>query len=304
MAEDSNPPQAQAPAAIVASDPPVSVPVKPDYVKDQFWNTAKNEVDVVALATTYNDLASRFAKGKETLVPEIKAEVEKQYFGKRPEKPEGYIVAQPKEGPLAERLSKGNLHILSERPGPDFKPEQGKNYYYLNKEGHTYRAAAALAHRAGLSNDEFMELAAGYAEGEFSKQKLESESFTKRLAENRKLLGEHADKRVDFVKGKVNALVGESGVNALGLNDLTAQGIEALEKILEAGGQSKFAPESAGTGVGGVDKAALQKEADDLIVSRDYGYNRAKNDRVTAIYQILSPGKRPGGGASAGSMRK
>ncbi len=304
MAEELSPPPASAPPGIAASDPPVSVPVKPDYVKDQFWNTAKNEVDVVALATTYNDLASRFAKGKETLIPEIKAEVEKQYFGKRPEKPEGYIVAHPKEGLLAERLSKGNLHILSERPGQDFKPEEGKNYYYLNKEGHTYKAAAALAHRAGLSNDEFMELAAGYAEGEFAKQKLEAESFTKRLTENRKLLGEHADKRVEFVKGKINALVGESGVNALGLNDLSAQGIEALEKVLASSGQQGFAPENAGTAAGGIDKAALQKEADDLIVSKDYSYNRAKNERVTAIYQMLSPGKRPAVGASMGSMRK
>ena len=299
MAEDSIQPP------IPASDPPLpTTPVKPDYVNDKFWNTAKNEVDVVALATTYNDLASRFAKGKETLIPEIKAEVEKQYFGKRPEKPEGYNVAQPKDGPLAERLGKSNIVILSEKPGAEFKAEQGKNYYYLNKEGPTYKKGIELAHKAGMSNDEFTELAAWWAETEFSKKKQSEESFANQLKENRKTLGENADKRIDYVRGKIAAMVGEKGPTALGLDDLPAQGIEVLEAILEKAGQARFAPENAGTGIGGIDKAALQKEADDLILSHDYSHDKAKNERVAAIYKILSPGKHSGAGASAGSMRR
>ncbi len=280
-------------------------PTRPEWVPDKFWNTQKNEVDIQGMASAYTELSTRFAKGKEALVPEIRSEVERELFGKRPPSPDGYKFELPKSGPLAEKLAKSNLVLLGEKPGQDFKPEQGKVYYVLNKDGDTFKLGREVAYRSGMSNDEFMDLAYRFAEIEAKKEAAKQQEFAAALAENRKRLGEHADKRIDYVKGKLKAMFGDEAIQHMDIDYATAGRIETLEKMIEKMGEPRFSPEGAASQAK-IDKDALQKEMDDLIVSPDYYSDKRKQARVAEISRQLSPGKSSlrAGTVGAGTMRK
>ena len=263
-----------------------AAPVKPDYVPDQYWNTQKNEVDVQGLATGYKDLSTRFAKGKEALVPEIKTEVMKELFGKRPEKPELYQFTPPKEGPLAERLAKNNLVVLPEKPGPDFQKDPNKVYYVLNKDGPRFQLGRELAHRSGMSNEEFNELAVRFAEIEAQDQSAKEKKVQEQIAENRKLLGENADKRIEYIKGKVKAIAGDKAPEALDIDYLPASAIETIERILEKAGEPKF---SAGPSGGEKkDVSALKVELEELQRARDYYESPNKQNRAFEIARQIA----------------
>ena len=239
------------------------------------------------MASGFKDLSTRFAKGKEALIPEIKSELTKELFGKRPEKPDGYTFASPKEGPLAERLAKNNLVVLTEKPGPEFKQEQGKLYYVLNKDGATFKLGRELAHKAGMSNDEFNELAIGFAEIEAQKEASRQSNLTTQIANNRKALGDNADKRIEYLKGKVKVLAGDKAPEALDLDYLPASGIEALEKILEKAGEPRFSSGSATPEK--KDASELRAELDTLQKARDYYESPEKQKRAFEIaHQIAT----------------
>lgn len=264
---------------------------KPDWVPDKFWKTDSNEVDVQTMASAWTDLSTRFSKGKEALKPEI----EKEIFAKRPESPDAYKLELPKEGPLVERLTKANIVLLD---APPEQQEEGKAYYVFDKTGPVWNLGKTLAHKAGLSNEEFMEIAAAYAEAEVGKQYAQAETMQKALENNRKILGDDADKRLDFLKGKLNALAGEKAAEVLDIDYLPASAIQALETILEKTGQSKFSPEDAGNSTKHEDIGALEKEKMELMQKPDYFENQKLQDRVDAINARLHPGI-----AKPGAMR-
>ena len=289
MAEGSPSPGGATPAPLPPGAPPASpgqAPARPDWVPDQYWNTQKGEVDIQGLASGYKDLSSRFAKGKEALVPEIKTEVMKEIFGKRPEKPELYKFDSPKEGPLAERLSKNNLVVLTQKPGPDFQREQGKEYYFLNTEGDRFKLGQELAHKSGMSNDEFMDLAVRFVEIEAKDKASNEKKVSEQVAENRKLLGENADKRIEYLKGKINTIAGDKASASLDLDYLPASAVEVLEKILEKGGEPKF---SMGTGgEGKKDAGELRAEMTRLQIEKDYYESPSKQKRAAEIARQIS----------------
>src|SRR3990167_3277739 len=276
------------PAPAAAPAPAPTAPVKPDYVPADFWNTQKNEVDVQGMATKYTEISQRFAKGKEALIPEIKAEVHKEIFGKRPETPEMYVFTPPKDGPLAEKLSKSNLVLLPEKPGPEFQAEKGKVYYIFDQKGPLFQFGRQLAHKAGMSNDEFVEMAAGFVEIEALKESAAQKATSDRLTENRKLLGENGDKRIDYIKNKIKTIAGDKASEALDIDFLPSSAIEAIEKILEKAGEPKFS-----AGQGGPqpkDNAALLEEAAKLQIAPDYWESPSKQARVLAIFEQTNPG--------------
>jgi len=278
-------PAEAAPTGTAAEATPNATSAKPDWAPDKFWNTDKNEVDVQTMAMAYQDLSGRFAKGKEALKPEI----EKEIFANRPESPDAYEIAMPKEGPIFERLSKSNLVLTDKAPD---KPEDGKYYYVFDKAGPVWNLGKTLAHKAGLSNEQFMEIAASYAEAELGKITTQRESFSKELETNRKILGDDADKRISFVEGKVGALIGADKVKALGFNEMTAQEIQAWEEVLEKTGQSKFMPDDAGNTAGRTDVAALEAEAQTLMGAWDYYQNPQSQERVRGIMEVVARHKK------------
>lgn len=282
---DAAPAGEGAPAPTQNSAP---APVKPDYVPDAFWNTQKNEVDVQGLATKYTELSTRFAKGKEAIIPEVKEQLTKELFGKRPEKPDGYKFELPKAGPLLERLGKANLVISDKRDTP---VEEGKRLYHVNTEGPLFTKARELAYASGMSNDDFMDLVAFYAETEAQKADEKEKEFAETLKKNRESLGENAEKRIEFVKSKLDATVPEASKH-IGFEYLSASGIKAIEALLEKSGAPKFADEGAGSAGGRTDLAELEKEAETLINSWDYAQNNAKNERVSEISRILAAARK------------
>ena len=263
-----------------------AAPVRPDWVPDQFWNTQKGEVDVQGMASGFKDLSTRFAKGKEALIPEIKSELTKEFFGKRPEKPEMYKFDLPKEGPLAEKLSKSNLVIMGEKPGADFQKEQGKLYYVLNKDGPTFKLGQEIAHKMGLDNNGFMELAHRFAEIEAQKEGSRQTELSTQIATNRKALGDNADKRIEYIKGKVKVIAGDKAADALDLDYLPASGVEALEKILEKAGEPRFSSGPATQEK--KDASELRAELKTLQESKDYYESPGKQNRAFEIARQIS----------------
>lgn len=256
-------------------------PTRPDWLPADFWNTQKNEPDIQGLAGKYTELSQRFAKGKEAIIPEVKADVMKEIYGRRPEKPDLYKIEMPKQGPLAERLAKSNLVVLHGQPPADFQKEQGKEYYVVN-DGPRLELARQLAHASGLSNDEFMEkVVVPFVEAELSHKSEVEKKTSEQIAANRKLLGENADKRIDYVKGKVKAIAGDKAAEALDLDYLPASGIEAIEKILEKAGEPKFS--TGGIDIIPKDAAALRDEFARLAQEKDYYESPSKQARAREI---------------------
>lgn len=304
--DSGTPPASPGPGAGAPGSPPGAPPApssatpapRPDWVPDQFWNAQKSDVDVQGMAAGFKDLASRFAKGKEALVPEVRAELTKELFGKRPEKPEGYTFQPPKDGPLADRLAKNNLVLLPQKPGAEFQPEKGKVYYVFDQNGPLFQLGRQLAHKAGMGNEEFAEMATSFVEIEAAKESARQQETTSRIAENRKLLGDAADKRIDYVKGKIKVLAGDKAPDALDIDYLPASAIEALETLLEKAGEPRFSSGS-GAAAGAKDASALNAEVKALQESPDYWDSPAKQARASEIFKQLAPGP-----ARAGNFKK
>jgi len=270
-----------------ATSSPATAPVKPEHVPDKFWDGVKGEVRVDALARSYGELAHRFAKGKETLVPQIKAEIEAERMKGRPPSPDAYALRVPDKGPLAEAVQRLNLVLLDRHPGADFRPDAGKRYFVVEPKHPMLAFWRETAHKAGLSQDAFMQGVVAYVENELARQPSEEKMATLRQAEWAKL-GPHGEARAGHAWRKLTALVGEERASALEGFVQDARAIEAVETLLERVGEPRFSAGAGGTGAGLDD---LKAEADRLIGASDYYTNPAKQARVAAIFKKLYPGQ-------------
>lgn len=241
---------------------------------------------VDALARSYTELAHRFAKGKEALVPQIKAEIEAERRRGCPPTPDSYALKLPEEGPLAEAVQRLNLVLLDRHPGADFRPEPGKRYFVLDPRHPMLAFWRETAHKAGLSQDAFLHGIVAYVENELARQPSEEKLAAQRRAEWAKL-GPLGEARAGHAWRKLTALVGEERARALEGFVEDARAIEAVEMLLERAGEPRF---SAGAG-GGTGADDLKAEADKLIGSSDYYANPAKQARVAAIFKKLYPGQ-------------
>jgi hypothetical protein len=241
---------------------------------------------VDALARSYTELAHRFAKGKETLMPQIRAEIEAERRRGCPSTPDAYALKVPDKGPLADAVQRLNLVLLDRHPGAEFRPDPGKRYFVVDPQHPMLAFWRATAHRAGLSQDAFMQGVVAYVESELARQPSEETLAAQRQTEWAKL-GPHGEARAAHAWRKLTALVGEERASALEGFIQDARAIEAVEMLLERTGEPRF---SAGAG-GGMDADDLKAEADKLIGSSDYYSNPAKQARVAAIFKKLYPGQ-------------
>lgn len=219
-------------------------PQRPEYVPEQFWDGEKGAPKIEDLAKGYSDLAARQAKGKAALIPEIKKELETERFKARPAKAEDYKIAPPK-GELP-----NNLVMLTEPPGADFKPEEGKRYFQVKADDPLMKYWRDTAHKAGLSNDEFMQGIIAHADSLAPKVPTKAETDAALNTEYSKL-GEHGAARVAHTFNTLKATIGDKHAAAIDAVPLNAAAIEAIEALVEKAGGPKFAPQGGGGGSAG-----------------------------------------------------
>jgi hypothetical protein len=261
----------------------VQPPTRPDFIPEKYWDGTKGEPRVQDMAKGLSELEGRLSKGKET----YKAEYEAERFKARPAKPEDYKLAMPKEGPLAERFGKANLVLLDQKPGEGFQPEQGKRYFVLDQKSPLLQHWRATAHAAGMSNDQFMEGVAAYAEDLIGRQP-SAESVAAEISAEHKKLGEQGRDRAQFAYGRIKALLGDEAAKAFDFIQVDAAGTLAVEALLEKLGEPKFSPGAANTGA--ADPTAALAEAKKLMGDPDYWQNKEKQARVAEAYKKIYPG--------------
>lgn len=256
---------------------------RPDFIPEKFWDAAKGAPNVEGMAKSYAELEGKFGKGKDA----YKAEFEAERFKNRPEKPEAYAFAPPKDGPLAEALAKQNVVIVDKVPE---KQEAGKNYLVIDNADPLMGFWRQHAHAQGLGPEEFSAGVAMFAQSMAARGTgLPSEDKLRAaVAKSYDTLGEHGVKRVEHVKGQLAAIVGDDGMKALDFDFLPAPAIAALEKVLEKSGGMKFS-EAPAQGNDGLTIDELKK----LQGSAEYRRgDKATVEKVAEGYRRLFPGQK------------
>lgn len=304
MAEPANPssPPASTPAAPPqpGSAPPAqplptalggtgAAAARPDYIEERHWDAATGTVKVEDLGKSYREARAAISKG----VDGYKAELLKG----RPEKPEAYTFKAPDKGPLAERLAKSGLVILADNPGADFKPEPGKQYFALKADDPMLAYWRKTAFDAGMSQDQFMEGIATYAETLAAKAPTEQQR-AEAIAATFKALGENGQQRAAHLWGQVQAKLSPEHAAALDEAIQTPEQIMALEALMEKMGEPRFSP-AIGASPAQPDSGAMLLEAKRIQGEPDYWSNMEKQKRVSEIYQKVYPG--PSQGVTPGS---
>ncbi len=238
MAEETPPPPPPEGGNRESASPP---PPRPDFVPEKFWDATKGAPNVEGLAKSYTELETKFGKGVEA----YKATIEAERFKNRPAKPEEYAFTPPKEGPLAKSFE--GMIVVDKAPE---KPEPGKSYLVIDQKDPLMAFWREHAHKNGLSPDEFSAGVAQFAASTMARGKgIPSDDQMKAaVAKSYDTLGEHGVKRVEHVKGQLQAIVGEEGLQALDFDFLPASAVATIEKVLEKAGGVKFSQEAAVTG--------------------------------------------------------
>lgn len=252
---------------------------RPEYIPEKFWDAEKSAPRVEDLGKGYAELSTKLGKAKEVF--------ETERLANRPAKADDYKVAIPEKGPLAERFSKNNLVLLDKAPDKDFKPEAGKKYFQLDHKSPMLAYWRQTAHAQGLSNEQFMEGVASYAEDLMSKQ-VTPEAIAEEIAGEHKKLGEHGRERADFAYDKLTALIGDKA-KAFDYIKVDAAGTEAIEALLEKLGQPKFSPGAANAGGGNVSGSEALAEAKKIQSHADYWKDPAMQAKAAELYKKAFP---------------
>lgn len=251
-----------------------AAPARPDYIPEKFWDAKAGAARVDDLAKSYGELERSRGKVAEDAVTAKMTEL----FGKRPEAPDKYEVRVPPKAPEG-------VVILDKAPAADFKYEPGKAYVVLNPADPLFEMGRQLAHRAGMSQDEFDGLVAQHASSLAVRIPTAEEAGAQR-AEIYGKLGENGERRVAHLYGWLKGSIGEDRARALDGLVASPDGLAALEEIMAKAGGARFAASNAGGAASGESEEGLRA----LMAEPDYRTNPAKQRRVTEGFQRLFPG--------------
>lgn len=183
-------------------------PQKPDWVEDSFWDKDKGEVRTEALAKALTDTKKKLGMKAEDLTKTIKAELDQARLANRPESPDKYELKVP-EGLLP--------------AGVDWE---------FNDKDPLVAFARNLAHESGMGQDGFEKLVGAYIESEIAKLP-DVEGETKRL-------GEKGKERIERVDQWLQANVSKGAYAALHKFMTKAEGIIAMEEMMQKAGAPAF----------------------------------------------------------------
>ncbi|MBR0682751.1 hypothetical protein GXW74_19825 [Roseomonas eburnea] len=253
-------------------------PQRPDYLPEKFWDAEKGEPRIEGLAKSYSELEKRNSGLRQA----HRAEFEKEVFGARPEKPEGYELKPPAEMP------EGVVILEKYEPGMELEP--GKTYFAPDPADPLWGEVRALAHRAGLSNDDFQKQVlplvarvAGVRVPTADEQARMNREFVASLGENGELRAEH-------LRGWLRGRVGPEKAEAIAASLSSRAAVEAFEELMVASGGARFSSSAAGA-------AAARKSEEELramMMDPRYQTDQAYRSEVTAGWQRLYGGQDAG----------
>ncbi|WP_291297611.1 capsid assembly protein [Elioraea sp.] len=244
------------------------------------------EVERMVRETT--DLRQRIAQAeaayRETEAPRLREEVRAQLEAEQrkglPGSPDAYLAALPR------RLPDGR-YILTEPPGPDFRPEPGAEYIQLNRDDPQLAGFLEIAHERGLTPAQVNETIA-----EFVTKTVPSTRELRRAAKARQAalyeaLGENGEARVAHLYGKLRAKVGDHDAAAFFRGVDTPELVTAMERVVALGDGPGFAP------IGGSASADDVATLNELMATPAYWRDRDPKvmKRVTDGFARLYPGK-------------
>lgn len=145
----------------------------------------------------------------------------------RPTDPSGYSV----DGTAAD-LPPGVV-LLTEKPGADFKPEDGKQYFLVDNSDPLMAFWREQAHAAGLDNAGFMKGVAAFASAELKRRGASNADLARWQSQQLQALGRNAGERINRVRAGVRALAGEKTAKALDIDYLPADAIAGLEHLVQ-----------------------------------------------------------------------
>ena len=256
-------------------------PQRPEFVPEKFWDP-QSGVRVEQLAKSYGELE----RGRNTVRETVKAEIDAERTKARPESPDKYSFAVPTEGPVAEAIKASNVVLLTEKPAEGFQPEQGKTYFLVDHQDPLLGWWRKTAFDASMSQDQFLEGVALFASQQGARAPTEDEQ-KQALASEYAKLGENGAQRADHVWNGLKARLGEDTAKALDGAVSSAEGIQALEMLLEKAGEPRFADGGRSAGSGGLTIERLKA----IQAEPDYWQNPEKQKVVADGYQRLYPGQ-------------
>jgi hypothetical protein len=275
------PPAAPPAAPLAAAAPP---PARPDYLPEPFWDAEAGQAKVEALAKAHAELGARFAKGKEGIADELRAQITAELRQGVPETPDAYAIAPPKEG------VPDDLVLLTEKPGADFAPEEGKAYFVLDPAAPLLAWWKGVAHEAGLSQEKFAAGIAQFAAAQAQRTPTKAE-IAEQNARFYASLGENGQKRVAHLAGQLKGIV---GADRMGVLDAFVEfggkaAVETLEALADRSGGPRFAPGGSAPPAD-LTEADLRKMQDDPRYWRDN--DKAFIAQVDAAYAKMFTGRR------------
>jgi hypothetical protein len=272
-----------APAASLSAPPAAPPAARPDYLPETFWDAEAGQAKVEALAKAHAELGQRFAKGKDGIAEELRAEITAELRKGVPETPDAYAVAPPAEG------VPDHLVLLTEAPGADFVPEEGKAYFLLDPKSPLLGWWKQVAHEAGLSQEKFSAGLAQFAAAQAQRTPTRAER-AEAASRFYASLGDNGQKRVAHLAGQLKGMVGAERMPVL---DAFVEwggkaAVETLEALADRSGGPRFAPGGAG-GPAELTEAKLNEMMQDPRYHRDR--DPAFIAQVTEGFRKLYPGR-------------
>lgn len=211
-AEDQSAASGDAGASQVAKDEGS----KPEYVPDKFWDADNKAVRVEDLVSSYNEMGKKIRERSDDIRKNISAELESEKTARRPEAAEKYEAV----------LSDDFKANIPEGMEFEFNEEDPLMGYWRN-----------LAFEQGMSQDEFQEGLQLYIGAKLG----EMPNFEAELGK----LGDYGRDRALHVGSWAKANFSEDTINAMHEMAMTADGVKALEEIMQKSGEPGFSPENS-----------------------------------------------------------
>lgn len=231
-----------------------------------------------ALLKSYGELEKRNSGLRQA----HRAEFEAELFGRRPETADAYEVKPPAKA--------GEDLVILEKFEPGQALEPGKTYFVPNPSDPLWGEVKGLAHRAGMSQDEFSEhvmplvaRAMGVRVPTVEEQAAADREFERGLGENGSMRAEH-------LRGWLRNTLGDERAQALAGTVRDAAAVEALEELMVATGGARFSATSAGAAAAAVTEQELRARMRDPRYQTDPAFQA----EVTAGFRRLYGGRDAG----------
>jgi hypothetical protein len=262
------------------SDPPAAA-ARPDYIPEPYWDGEKGAPKVDAMLADINGFGSKIEAERKAAIEAFQAERRKGL----PETPDAYGFEPPKG------MVPDDLVILTEAPGADWKPEDGKTHFLFDPKDPLAAWWRDACHRAGMSAEEYQQGIVQFAKTLGTRAPTPQERAAEAEAVYKEI-GPDGRERVGRAYGQVKALLGEEGAKAIDSAITSAAGFKAIEALLAKVNAPRFAAPTGGSPTPAItEKDLMEKKAKAMDLPPGDPDRRRMLEEVTAGFKALYPSR-------------